>query len=141
MENENTMLQPSTLQEQMLEQKATYCSFDFASLPKEKRGTYFNAISNTPKRIKECVNMPLNVVDMYAEEVTMVDSKTGEVTSGVRIVLIDDQGIGYGGVSKGIYNAMKKIIAVCGPAPWEGLTLIPKIVTVGERNVTTLEMG
>lgn len=130
------------LAQEMEAPQQTYCSFDFKDMEPAQRAVYFNAVSNTQNRLTECVNKKLHIVDVYAEEITIVDQKTGEADNAIRIVLIDDKGEGYGCVSKGVFNAMKKVIAVNGPAPWNPpLTLIPKSITTGTNKTTTLEMG
>lgn len=45
--------------------------------------------------------------------------KDGEIVVGVRIVLIDDHGICYSCGSQGVRQALKLLIQILGPGPWD----------------------
>lgn len=101
-----------------------FCSFH-AETEEEKKVLY-NAMNNPDKRIEEVINIPINIRDVYAEQLEFIDEKTGEVMPGVRIVLIDTDGVSYGCASKGIYSALCKLFKVFGKPTWEnGITVIP----------------
>ena len=101
----------------------------------------FNAMNNPENRIKECINLPINVKDVFCE-VVECQSDDGTLQKCPRIVLIDENAVGYVAVSKGVYNSIKKIFAIFGEPTWETpLTIIPKTITKGQKQITTLELG
>lgn len=106
-----------------------------------ERAALFNAMNNPEKRLRECVNMTLMIKDVFCEEVEILDKKTGELKRCPRIVLIDENLIGYQCVSMGVFSALKKIIRLYGEPTWE--TPIPlevKLIAKGERVITTLNI-
>lgn len=85
-----------------------------------ERKLYYNAINMPGKKLAESVNLVINVKHIYAETCEYKDKETGELTPGVRIVLIDDEGNSYNTSSIGIYNCLSKIFQIFGtPDQWE----------------------
>lgn len=120
-----------------------YCSF-LADTPEEKRAL-FTAMNNPTYRLEEKINMTIMVRDVYAETVDFVNETTGEITKGIRVILIDDEGNSYGCCAMGVYSSLKKLMKVYGEPTW--LTPIPVIpYTVPSRTrqnakVLTLKLG
>lgn len=111
----------------------------------EDKKKLYNAMNNPTGRIGDMINMTLNVVDVYCETVKVnhVDEKTGVVEEQTlpRIVFITDKGESYQAVSTGIYNALKKLIAIFGPPTWEGGVKVKvKQIQKGTNNILTLEL-
>ena len=123
------------------QKQVSYCSMN-ANSPKEKMDLY-NAINNAENRLSECANMKINVKDVFCEVVQCVNDSTGECTECPRIVLIDDKGKGYVAVSKGVFSSLCKIFQIFGqPHTWEKpLVIMPKIITKGDKKITTLTVG
>ena len=97
--------------------KAAYCTMQAAD--NKARVTLFNACTN-PLKISDMINKRIKVLHIYAEIIQVVSEQTGELCSVPRIILIDEQGKGYQAVSIGIYNAVKRMIALFGnPAEWD----------------------
>lgn len=134
-ENQNTQVtvtENTSLVADLTSATVAYCSFT----PKtpEERKTLFTAMNNPMKKLDECINMPINVKDVYAETVDFVDENTGVIAKGIRIVLIDTDGVSYGCCSTGIFNSLKKLFQVFGTPTWEeGLTIVP--YTIPSRRV------
>lgn len=117
----------------------TFCSL-VANTPAEK-ANLFKAMNNPDKRIGDCINMTINAKDLFCEVVNCNNQQTGEVTACPRIVIIDDNGVGYQAVSLGVYSAIKKIIQVFGAPTWaEPLPLVVKQITKGERKLLTFDV-
>lgn len=96
----------------------TFCSL----IPKteEEQDILFTAMNCPENRIKDCINMEIEIKDIYAEVVQCTNEKTGKKESAPRIVLIDSQGVGYQAVSIGIFGAVKKLLqAYDNPAVWK----------------------
>lgn len=113
--------------------KTQYCSF--APKTQEERAAFFNLVNSPTERLKTCVNMEIKVRHVYAETCEFV-SEDGEVTPGVRIILIDEKGKGYCAASRGIYNAVQKLFAIMGtPDTWtKPVTIIPRVIDRGTNN-------
>lgn len=122
------------------ERKVQFCSMK----PKneDEEIILFNAMNNPEKRIGDCINMTIEVKDVYCEVVTCINNDTGEHTLCPRIVLIDKNGIGYQAVSLGVYSALKKVFAVKGePSTWKKPVKLKVLqITKGERKLLTFNM-
>lgn len=117
-----------------------YCSMK-ANTDDEK-ASLFNAINNPEKRLADCINMKLNVKDLYIEVVNCTNEETGEITACPRIVIIDDKGVAYQAVSLGIYSALKKAIQIFGVPTWEKpIAMEVKQITKGNKKMLTLNIA
>lgn len=109
-DNENSLLVGDS-------RKQTFSSWSPASI--EERKAYYNAINMPGKKLSECVNLSLKIRHVYAETCDYKDRETGELTPGVRIVLLDEKGESYNTSSVGIYNCLSKIFQIFGtPEQW-----------------------
>lgn len=106
-----------TLETAFMSTGMTYSSFN-AETPEGKLALY-TAMNNPTFSVEEKLNCTIYLQDVYAEAVQFINEKSGEVTDGVRIVLIDNEGNSYGCCSKGIFSAIKKLIQVFGAPTWE----------------------
>lgn len=150
MENRNAMIPASNapavwndegfnLKADMTTAQAQFCSMTANS--KEEQVKLYNAMNNPDERLSDCINMTLNVKDIYVEIVTCTNEETGEQTQCPRIVLIDAEGKSYQCVSIGIYSAIKKAIQVFGVPTWhEPVKMEVKQVTKGTRKMLTLNV-
>lgn len=122
------------------ERNIQYCSM----VPKneDEEIILYNAMNNPEKRIGDCINMVLNVKHIFCEVVTCINRETGESNMCPRIVLIDDQGVGYQAVSIGVYSAIKKIMSIKkDPSKWKKpLKLKVVQITKGDRKLLTFDM-
>lgn len=97
--------------------KAAYCTMQAED--NKARVTLFNACTN-PMKISDMINKRIEVLHIYAEIIQVVSEQTGEMVNVPRVILIDKQGKGYQAVSIGIYNAVKRMIALFGnPSQWD----------------------
>lgn len=107
----------------------------------EEKAQLFNAMNNPDKRVGECINMVINAKDLFCEIVELTSEKTGELEKCPRIVIIDDKGVGYVAVSFGVFNALKKIIAIYGAPTWaKPIPLEVKQITKGDRKILTFNV-
>lgn len=94
-----------------------YCSMTAAD--DKAKVTLYNACSN-PARLSDMVNKRIKMLHVYAEIIQIVNENSGEIVSCPRVIIIDESGKGYQAVSVGIYNAVKRIIAMFGtPDTWD----------------------
>lgn len=116
-----------------------FCSMNAKTI--EEKTQLFNAMNNPSKSIKECVNMEIKVKDVFVEVVNCINEETGESKECPRIVLIDENGEGYTAVSIGVFSSLKKIFQVFGFPTWKTpITIIPKVISKGTRQITTLSV-
>lgn len=119
-----------------------YCSFK-VSTP-EDRAKLFNAMNEPDFKVDEAINTPIQVKDVYAEYIDLLDENTGEIKTAVRMVLITPDGTSYGCVSVGMFSALKKVMKIYGEPTWkEPITIIPytKKTRNGNNKVLTFKIA
>lgn len=79
----------------------------------------YNAINSSEKKVADMLGKTIELVDVVAHPITMIDEQTGEVIDTVRTVLIDKNGTSYTAVSGGITNSLQKLFMVFGMPHWE----------------------
>ncbi|KAA0817067.1 hypothetical protein EI975_21260 [Bacillus licheniformis] len=101
----------------------------------------YNAVSNAEESLSEHIGEVIEVTDMVAHPVTLMDEATGEEIQAMRVVLLTADGVGYHSVSQGIVQSLQRIIALVGMGPWdkEPLKIVPKQVTT-RRKFKTLTL-
>lgn len=132
----------------IINQGGTYSGL--SPIVKMEKKTIFNATANPDYRLRECVNMKIQVVGIIVEMVEVkkeVRDKEGnicgeELVQAPRIVFIDKEGKSYTATSSGVFNAVGRILALFGePSTWEEpLNIKPKLLTKGTYNILTLEV-
>lgn len=121
--------------------QVSYCSL--VAKTEDEKAALYNAQNNTPKRLKDCINMIIKLKHIYVEVVNLENRETGAIMPAPRIVLIDENMDSYACVSKGIYNAIRKIIGIYGtPDTWKKpLEVMPKLISVSaDKNVLTIDI-
>ena len=107
-----------------------YCSI--VANTEESKKQLFNALETCDALLNECVGQEIELKDIYVEERQVVDEETGEVKNKYRTILFDANGQTYATGSYGIYNIIRKIIAIYGyPTDWEN----PIKVKVSKRPI------
>lgn len=122
------------------ERKTAFCSM----VPKnqDEQIILYNAMNNPEKRIKDMINLTIEVKHIFCEIVQCTNRDTGEISEQPRTVLIDTDGVGYQCVSVGIFSALKKIFSIMGsPMEWKKpLKLKVVQISKNDRALLTLEM-
>ena len=73
--------------------------------------------------------------------IDVIDDKTGEIRTSPRTILIDPDGNTYSATSYGIYNALRRLVAIFGAPTWEnGVTVRVKQISRGANRIFTLEV-
>lgn len=133
------MMENTNFVADLTSRQTTFCSM--APETVQEKAVLFKAMNNPEKRIADCINMTIMAKDIYCETVTCTNQQTGEQQVCPRIVIIDENGVGYQAVSLGIFSGIKKVIQVFGMPTWgEPLPLIVKQVTKGERKLLTFDV-
>lgn len=126
-------------QELSAEQTSMFCSIQGGT--HESKVAVFNASNNPDHKVGDYINKVIVVKDVLAELIEVTNEETGETELTPRVVLIDIDGKSYQAVSKGIFNALKKAIAIFGAPTWdEGLPCLIKQVSVGKGSMLTFDV-
>lgn len=112
-----------------------------ASTQAEKVALY-NATSNPDFRVKDEINVPIEVKDIYVHIVELPNDETGEIQPAPRIILIDTKGKSHVAVSQGVYNSVARIFNMVGePKDWETpIKVVPLLINKGTRSLLTLAL-
>ena len=126
-------------QELSAQQTSMFCSIQGGTI--EAKKAVFNASNNPDHKVGDYINKVIVVKDVLAELIEVKNEETGEMEVTPRVVLIDTDGKSYQAVSKGIFNALKKAIAIFGSPTWEdGLPILVKQVSVGKGSMLTFDV-
>ena len=120
-----------------------YCTIKSDGSMKSK-AKIFNAVNSPEKRISDCIGETIQLKDIVAHPIKIVDEKTGKLLETMRMVLVDENGVGYEAVSTGLVNAVQRILQIFGqPETWEKpipVKAIQKGTRNGNNKVTTLKI-
>ena len=126
-------------QELSAEQTSMFCSIQGGT--HESKVAVFNASNNPDHKVGDYINKVITVKDVLAELIEVTNEETGKTELTPRVVFIDMDGKSYQAVSKGIFNALKKAIAIFGAPTWdEGLPCLIKQVSVGKGSMLTFDV-
>lgn len=131
-ENNNTLIA------EMGTTSNTYCSLMCET--EEQKKKLFNLTSNPQHKVSDMINRKIMLKDVFMEEVLLRNEETGEVSQGIRIILIDDKQEGYVCVSTGIKNSLQKLFSIFGtPEHWSSpIEIEIKQLSIGkDRNILT----
>lgn len=96
---------------------AGFCSM--TAEDNQSRVTLFNACSN-PDKISSMIGKQIKMIHFFVEVIQTVSEQSGELVNVPRVVIIDEKGKGYQGVSIGLYNSVKRIVSMFGmPETWD----------------------
>ena len=98
-------------------EKECFCSICPETLEDKKK--LFNALESCDIVLFDIVGQEINMKDVYCEKTSVLDDETGEVKPKYRTIIFDTDGKTYAIGSYGIYNIMKRIIAIYGAPTWE----------------------
>ena len=94
-----------------------YCTMQ--AVDNRAKVTLFNACSN-PEKVADYIGQQIKLMHFYVEIIQTVSEQTGEIVNVPRVVLIDEAGKGYQAVSIGMYNSLKRVVALFGePGSWD----------------------
>lgn len=120
-----------------VEKNQPFCSFQPET--NEQKAALYAAMTTPDKKIGDFINQKINAVDVFVEMVELTDNDSGEIFEMPRVVIFDKDGTTYTATSKGIYNALTRLIAVYGVPSWDpALPLVIKQITRGDRKFLTL---
>lgn len=107
---------------------------------REEKLKLFSLINGECERLDAHIGEVLSISDIYAENVNFVDDETGEISEGVRIILVDENGVGYACASNGIFNSIKKLMILFGEPTWSpAIPVKVRQIKKGKKSVLTLQ--
>lgn len=110
----------------------------------DDKKVFYNAVENPVGKISDLINKELKLTNVYMQflESAYVNEDTGEVSDGVKVVLIDERGQGWFTRSKGIVQSLQNIFTVFGfPQEWgEPLTVLVRQVDTANGRTFKLEV-
>ena len=121
-----------------------FCSVDNST--RDGQMIIYNAINSPTGRLGDMIGKVIKVKDVIAEP-TIIYNEQQEPIETIRLTLITDDNQSYTRVSTGIYNAVKKLIAVFGmptwtdPLPLEIKQILRQSKSGQPRNVLTLQLA
>ena len=89
----------------------------FCSVNQDQEGSkalVFKAINNPSNRIADFIGKRIKIKDIFVESVDIENEETGVIDTVPRIVIFDDNNETYEAVSRGLFNALQKLISVFG---------------------------
>lgn len=124
-------------------ESAMYCSIHTDGSMTSK-AAIFNAVNSPDRKLSEYIGEVINLKDIVAHPIQLIDENTGELLDALRVVLIDANGTSYEAVSNGVANAINRILQIFGqPDTWaEPIKVKPvqKQTRNGNNKVTTLKI-
>ena len=106
-----------------------------------EKARLYNAMSNPDHKVGDFINQTIVVKDVYVEAIELTDDDTGDTQIAPRVVLIDTNGKAYQAVSRGVFNALTRLIQTFGEPTWEdGLPLRVRQISLGKNQMLTLEV-
>lgn len=94
----------------------------FCSIPnsgsREDAIKIYNAINNKGDSLDDHKGEVIEMVNVAAHPVELVDENTGELVRSLRTIIIDKNGKNYDAVSQGIASSLQKVFAIVGSAPF-----------------------
>ena len=94
----------------------TFCSKKVDN--NEERKELFNALETCDALLNDCVGQEINIKDVYCEEHEEVNDEGVKVVK-YRTILFDVNGQTYATGSYGIFNIIRKLMAIYGMPTWE----------------------
>lgn len=109
---------------------------------RESKIKIYNALNNADTQVEKMINKEIMLTDVLAHALTLPDMNTGELRECLRIVLIDENGVGYACISEGIASSLQKIMATIGSAPWNPALKVRPVYQTTKKGykVMTLEI-
>lgn len=117
-----------------------FCSI--RSTTQEEKEALWIAIEEADK-LDDYIGKQLKIQDVYVENIKITDKQKNEEFDAVRIVLVDEDGKGYGTISKGVANTLKRLFTMFGAPTWAPALSLTPIKEKGNNGFefTTLTMA
>ena len=151
MENKNELVMSDVAKVELVDQLKNpvgqfYCSIENDGTRASAVAIY-NAVNGADDKLSNHIGDVLEIVNVVAHPVSLVNEETGEVFEALRTILIDKKGKTYTAVSEGITSALSRIFSIVGMpdgGAWEKDPVKMKIRQIptgnGNNKVNTIEL-
>lgn len=138
---ENNLIVNDVAQVNLVEQlqqpsNSFYCSIKDDGTRKSKVAIY-NAVNNAEESLNDHIGEVLEIVNVVAFPVDLLDEETGEMIQALQTVLVAKDGKTYKATSQGITNSIVRIFSIVGKpdnGAWEKEPIKIKVKQVKTRN-------
>lgn len=133
--DDRKIVQPISAREQVenLNNGALTVFSTYKTDDQEGKMNLFIALSDAGS-LGEHLNETINLANVVAQVVEVNDENNGTIEA-VRVILIDDEGRAYAGVSNGLLKAIQNMFQVIGlPHQWEGGMIPVRVVREKARS-------
>lgn len=98
----------------------------------------FNMVNSPNIRLSSMVGKPIHARDYVLDDVSVVNSETGEVQGTQRLVIRDANGETYHTMGRGLVESFNRILDVFGDSWGDGFNLVVKQIntSTGKRTYT-----
>ena len=89
----------------------------FCSVNQDQEGSkalVFKAMNNPSNRVADFIGKRIKIKDIFVESVDIENEETGVIDTVPRIIIFEDKNETYEAVSRGLFNALQKLISVFG---------------------------
>ena len=86
---------------------------------RENKVAIYNALNSKGEALSDHIKETINLVDVAAHPVQLVDKQTGEISTTLRTILIADDGTCYQAVSAGVTSSLQKLFSIFGTPSWK----------------------
>lgn len=146
-ENQNEIMNMDLAAPQQLDNlinpgNSFYCSIENDGT-RASAAAIYNAVNSKGESLDAHKGEVLEIVNVAAHPVSLVDENTGALVEALRTVLIDKDGNIFDAVSQGIASSLSKIFGIVGMPPWTDEPLKIKVVeqkTRKGRKTNTIEL-
>ena len=151
MENKNELVMSDVAKVELVDQLKNpvgqfYCSITNDGT-RQSAVAIYNAVNGADDKVANHIGEVLEIVNVVAHPVTLVNEDTGEAFEALRTILIDKKGKTYTAVSEGITSALSRIFSIIGMpdgGAWEKEPVKMKIRQIqtgnGNNKVNTIEL-
>lgn len=106
----------------------------------EERRELFNALEKCDVLLNDIVGSKIKVKDVFCEEREVLDEETGEMRKKYRTILFDVDGKTYVAGAYGIFNSIRKMVAIFGEPTWTDGIEVTVVKEKLKNNRTTLKL-
>jgi hypothetical protein len=110
----------------------------YHSFPPDQAPKVLRYLNGKVSSLADQVGGRVSVEHLIAHHVEAADAATGELRRLVRLVLVSPTGEGWATTSGGVLTALRQLLAVYGPPPWQLTLEVQRLETRRGRQFLTV---
>lgn len=107
---------------------------------REAKIKIYNMINAPDDKLGQHVDEVLEITDLVAHPIQVVDEQTGEILDTLRVIMISSDGTAYASSSLGIVSSLQKIMPIVGRAPWKPAIKVKVVETQTRKGRSALTL-